>query len=60
MGAIEEIADRVVYTPTKCWDCPFFADEVPWCPLYQRRFYDGDKTRPDFCRVSRINIEFGG
>lgn len=57
-GQVEEIADVMVYSPTKCWECPFFDDEAPWCPLYRCHIYDGDKGRPEMCRVNKIRVEF--
>lgn len=59
MGAIEEIADTIVYRCDKCWEC-IFAEE-PFCRYYSRYFeypqHDND-NKPEWCRVDRVKIEF--
>ena len=57
-NSIEEIADVVVYSPDKCWDCPLFDDEAPSCPLYRCHIFAGNIDRPEICRVNKIRIEF--
>ena len=60
-GQIEEIADVIQYRAEKCWDCVFFNE--PYCFYYGRHFdYSKDEcvTKPVWCRVERIIVEFGG
>ena len=59
-GSVEDIADTVTYTARECWRCFFF--EEPYCVYYHRHFdYEKDECikKPEWCRVSRIIIEFG-
>ena len=60
---IEEVADKVAYRSGECWECPLY-DGDTWCPFYRRQLPDNhpksiEEQKPDFCRITRIIIEFG-
>lgn len=61
---VEEIADVISYRPRECWECPLY-DGGTWCPFYKSHLMNNfpksiEEQKPNFCKITRIVIEFGG
>ncbi len=53
---LEDMFKIISFVPMSyCYDCPFYAQEAPWCGWYRKRIENTEKS--EFCKIKLITVE---